>query len=318
MTVKTTSSSGAHSHTIDIVATDLSGIQGQITALDTRVKALESVKPVIPAPIPTPIPAPTTPAQRIVPFTPDQTAATLLALLADETIDVIEMATGTYHLKCMYININRTRPIVVRPATGATVVFSSADAYQAGQFHFGRDGSASNITMEGFTFDGYTLAQAAIIWVGNAHDITLNNMVVRNSHCNGTTAQPYHSWALYLSRDAGVTSSNITANNWTVDGSTRTMSALTMGGQSHVTATGWSVSHAYWAAYVANGYGITTDVILSDWTIVDTGNTGYEISQAIYIGNASGIISNMHLTKSGILYNVGTPKLIDGGGNTWA
>jgi uncharacterized repeat protein (TIGR02543 family) len=187
-----------------------------------------------------------------------------------------------------------------------------------GQFYFGNSGgTAGNITMEGFTFDGYTLGQVGIIWVGNAHDLTLNNMVVRNSRCNGTTAQPYHSWALYLSYDAGIHPSNITADNWTVDGSVRQMSAFTMNGGSHASATGWFVSSAYYAVYASGNWGPLTEFVLDDWRVRDSGATTWEGKYvSVYFEDASGQFSNMHATNSGVLLNMGMPQMTDGGSNS--
>jgi hypothetical protein len=255
--------------------------------------------------------------QRIVAFRPSQSAATFLALLRSESVDVIEL-NGTYHLPCVNIDIDRTRPVVVRPAVGAMVVFSgvNVDGSRA-QFEFGCHGVAGNITMQGLIFDGYTLGQQGIIYALNCHDITLNDMVVRNSRCNGTTAKPYHAWAIYLSSTLTAHSTNFTANRWTVDGSAREMSALQVYGGSHVTAVGWTVTNACLAVYASSDRGPLTDFVLDRWTICNTGALGWGTTNgvSVYIDNASGRFSNMRGTASGVLVNLGTPKLTDGGGN---
>ena len=252
--------------------------------------------------------------QRVISFTPSQTSSTFLALLGDESIDVIEL-NGTYSFAApIYIDIERTRPVVVRPAAGATVVFSGAKILGgAGQFEIGDHGRAGNITMQGFTFDGFILQQIGIIHIFNAHDITLNDMVVRNSGANGTTAAPYHSWAVYITSTATVIPTNITVNRWTIDGSARGMSALQVYGGSHITATGWSVAHAYFAIYACSDRGPLTDFVLSNWTISDTSSSG---NASVYFKSSSGTYSNLHATGSGALANSGTPNLIDGGGNS--
>jgi hypothetical protein len=259
-----------------------------------------------------------TPTQRVVSFTPSQASSVFLALLSDESVDVIEMAAGTYHLSYTIINIDRTRPIVVRPVAGATVILSGANIGGNPQFWFGLNSMAGNITMQGFIFDGYVLNQQGIVQAAECHDITLNDMVVRNSRCNGTDALPYHSWAIYIDATPTVFPTNFTANHWTIDGSAHQMSGLQVYGGSHITAIGWSVSHAYYAVYAnGNARGPLTDFILDGWTISDTGAPAWgsdNVSAAI--SYASGQFSNMHAISSGILLNQGTPRMIDGGGNS--
>jgi hypothetical protein len=266
---------------------------------------------------PVPTPAPTMPSQRIVSFTTSDTSSTLLRLLADESVDVIEMAAGTYHLSYMLININRTRPVVVRPAAGATVVLSGSAIGTDPQFEFGEGGTAGNITMQGLIFDGFILGQSGIVQAKDAHDIALNDMVVRNSRANGTSAQPCHAWAVYVSSNATTHVTDFTANRWTVDGSGCQMGALQVCGGLRVTATGWSVSNAYFAVYANRTQSPLTDFILDDWTISGSGAPMWASSKvSVYVENASGRFSNMHATSSGILLNAGTPKLTNMGGNS--
>ena len=257
-------------------------------------------------------------SQRVISFTPAQSGDTFLALLGEESIGVIEL-NGTYHLPCINIDIDRTRPIVIRPATGATVVLSGANVGSRAQFELGCHGVAGNITMQDLIFDGYMLGQQGIIYALDCHDIALNDMVVRNSRCNGITAAPYQSWAIYLSSTSTAHSTNFTANRWTVDGSAREMGALQVYGGSHVTAVGWSVTNACLAVYASSDRGPLTDFVLDRWTICNTGALGWGTTNgvSVYIDNASGRFSNIHATTaSGVLVNLGTPKLTDGGGNS--
>ena len=269
-----------------------------------------------PAPTPAPAPAPTTPTQYVVSFTPSQTSSAFLTLLRDESVDVIEL-NGTYDLPYTIINIDRTRPVVVRPAAGATVVMSGANNGTAPQFWFGLDGRAGNITMQGLIFDGFILGQQGIIQARDCHDITLNDMVVRNSRCNGTIAKPYHSWAIYLDSTLTLHATNFTANRWTIEDSARQMSALQVYGGDYVTASGWVVNGAYLAVYASSDRGPLTNFILDDWTIHDTGGSGWAQSNlSVVFQQSSGRFSNMRATDSGALFNQGTPMLADGGGNS--
>jgi hypothetical protein len=171
--------------------------------------------------------------------------------------------------------------------------------------------------MQGLIFDGFILGQVGIVHVSNAHNITLNDMVVRNSRANGTTAKPYHAWALYLSSTLTAQPTNFTANRWTVDGSGRQMSAFQVYGGNHVTAIGWSVANSYFAVYASDERGPTTDLVLDAWAIRDTHSAASGTDgESVSFRNASGRFSNMHATASGGLLNVGTPRMIDGGGNS--
>ena len=279
-------------------------------AFTTEQAALAVPSPVVPS-------SPATPIQKTVPFTTTDSSSAFKTLLADETVDVVEMAAGTYHLPYMVININRTRPVIVRPAAGATVILSGSQIGTDPQFGFGLGGTAGNITMQGMVFDGFILGQQGIIQALDTHDIALNDMVVRNSRCNGTTAQPYHSWAIYLSSTSTLHSTNFTANRWTVDGSSRQIGALQVYGGNHITATGWTVSNAYYAIYASSARGPLTDFVLDGWTVSNTGAPAWGTSNvSLAVENSSGTYSNMHATASGVLLNVGSPRLTNAGGNS--
>ena len=61
-----------------------------------------------------------------------------------------------------------------------------------------------------------------------------------------------------------------------------------------------------------------TDLVLDGWTISDTGGAAWgSPNVSVAMENAAGTYRNMHATGSGVLLNVGTPNMTDGGGNTW-
>jgi hypothetical protein len=240
------------------------------------------------------------------------TASQFVAAINDSSVDVIELAAGTYSPGGIKVNANRTRPVLVRPAAGATVVFANGtDA----AFTFGYGGVAANIALDGLIFDGYRIGSIGIIWLGNAHDIRLTNITVRNSQA---TSDPTMSWALYLSYDAGVGASSITADNWTVTGSGRGISALQVqyaALHSHVHMSGWNVSHCAFAIYAnANA----SDLVFSNWTITDCGVN----SSSVYFGRGFGPIvgsySNLRATSSYPLLNESNGGMVNAGGNTFS
>jgi hypothetical protein len=322
-TPKTSASSGSHTITKVVPKTATPAPLPIPPPVPSPVTPPPKVSPPIvvespPLPVAPPATSPATPAQHVVSFTPSQTAGDFLTLLGDESIDVIEMAGGTYRLSCIIINIDRTRPVVVRPVAGAVVVMSGTRVGTDPQFWLGLNGTAGNITMQGLIFDGFILGQQGIVQACDAHDITLNDMVVRNSRANPKYAEPNHAWAIYLAATATVSPTNFTANRWTVDGSARRMSGLLVYGGRHITAIGWSVSNAYYAVYASAKETHLTDFVLDGWTISDTGAPAWrEPDVSVAIEYASGRFSNMWATSSGVLLNFGTPRMTDGGGNTW-
>jgi hypothetical protein len=237
-----------------------------------------------------------------------------MALLSDMTVDVVEMAGGTYHWPYTIINIDRSRPIVVRPATGATVVFSGSNVGGDPQFSFGFGGTAGNITLSGVTFDGYVLASQGIVQILDAHDLTLSDIHVTNSRTNGTTGSPYRSWAAYLGQYGNpVRPQRITLDRWTVVATGRQMSALQVYGGDAIHASGWNVQSAYYAIYASGSNPAITDFHLDGWTITDTGGPAWgDPNVAVAMEDAAGIYSNMTLTGSGTIKNVGVPSMVAG------
>lgn len=245
-------------------------------------------------------------------FMPSQPSRVFLTLLSDPSVDVIEL-DGVYHLPYLIINIDRTRPVIVRPAAGATAVLSGASVGRDPQFSFGLGGVAGNIIMEGLVFDGFVLGQQGIVYALDCHDITLNDMVVRNCRADARYAQAYHAWALYLSSTATAHVTNFRADGWTIDGSDRRMSALQIYGGSHISVNRWSVANAYYAIFASSTRGPLTDFTVDDWSISTTGSSE---DVAVYIENSSGRYSNVRTTATGFFINIGRPKLVDGGGNS--
>jgi len=157
-------------------------------------------------------------------------------------------------------------------------------------------------------FDGFTIGRTGLFDLGNAHDITMNNIVVRN-----VTGPVAYSWALYLESDAGIGPSNVVANNWTVDGSSRTLGAFTIGhppGPRGVTVTGWHVTNASYAIYAGGSGNQASGVNISDWTIDSSG-----LDHSVVLVHTTGTIRNVHATNSGGP-EISLP-MVDAGGNTW-
>ncbi len=184
---------------------------------------------VAPTPTPTPTPSPTaSPTATPVP-TPTPTAsptpginsvrvtsvAGLLSTLADNTVDEIVVANGTYHTTAsstqaadsLWIGsqfASRTRPITVRAETTGGVTFDGGGANWGGiSFEEG----AHNQTWDGFHFANGLINQTGVVsfggYAGRAapHDITIRNITIdhtvhRVSPDHTTDHGVYFSYAL--------------------------------------------------------------------------------------------------------------------------
>lgn len=253
-------------------------------------------------------------------FTTSLTSAQLLTAMANETYDVIELAGGTYHLANTVINIDRKRPLIVRPAQGATVILNGSLAQPAGQFVFGLNGVAGNITMSDFTFDSWAFDQTGLCWIGNAHHITLNNMTVTNSI---GTVSAVTAYGLYVSHDGGAAGTDIVANGWTVTGGgSRAMSAAQVQGvdalHERVQLHNWTVTNCAYA-YVSTP-ALLTGLDMNHWTITNCGTAGFS---CLWQGPTSdpgaaivmGIYRNFTLTSSDPILADVPSGMVDGGGN---
>jgi hypothetical protein len=248
--------------------------------------------------------APTTDAAALVVVVlgPTATAAQIRAAITDDHNDVVELTAGTYSPGLIKIDVDRTRPVVVRPAAGAAgkVIWKQAST-GSGAFWIGQTGKAGNITIDGLVFDGFTLGDTGVLWVGYAHDLALTHITVRN-----TTGHAGYSWALYVSTDGSHGASNVVADDWVVEGGgVRSLSAM----QSYHTPNAkgvrmhrWKVKNVAYAVYAESD---ATGLDFSDWTIADSGHTTGAGNIAVYFANVKGTFANMHLTTSGTLKNVG-------------
>ena len=255
-------------------------------------------------------PPPDASTGKVVKLGPSATASQILAAIADNSVDVVELSAGTYSPGRVSVDVDRTRPVVVRPAGGATVIWKG-DSSGAGAFLFGLSSRAGRVTLDGLIFDGFNLGDTGVIWVGNAHDLALNHITVRNS-----TGHAAYSWALYLSTAGGVGPSNIVANDWVVAGAgTRSLSAMTSEHTPNAhgaTLHRWNVKNvalAVWAGSDATG------LDFADWTIDNAGWAAHA-NDAVWFQNVKGSFKNVNLTSSGPLQNV-SGTMTDLGGNTW-
>ena len=108
-------------------------------------------------------------------------------------------------------------------------------------------------------------------------------------------------------------STNVIANNWTVDGNGKQYSAFTIEhapGPQHVWLNGWHVTNVRYAIYSGGSASGAQDVNISNWTIDSAG-----MNYSVVLVGTPGTIQDVHATNSSgpeIL-----SPMVDAGGNTW-
>jgi hypothetical protein len=281
---------------------------------------------VVQAVAPTPPPTPPPPTGTVVQFpgTGPATPAALGVLMADLTTDIIEIAAGTYARWAMFLDVARpsTHPLLVRPASGAAVIWDGTGTDNTPPFRIGWDSLASYITFDpagtggSFKIQNYRIGAAGLVMGRYTDHITFNGVIVRGCYGSGT---PQVSHCIYLLTDGVHRGQHWTSNDWDVVGpSSRNLCGFqtdTSSGTNsydHVTANGWTVSLLHRAMFLWSN---PTDVNIDGWTIANCNSTVDN-----YPNHAQGVVSNCHATGSGPLapgsgdWRVGS--LTDGGGNT--
>ena len=183
-----------------------------------------------PIPIPTPTPTPTPANQKVVQVS---SIVALKTALADNSVDVIVVANGTYHVSpaeglspdSLWIGIgyaSRTRPITVRAATQGGVTFDGGNGGGYGGLMF--TGGAHDQTWDGFHFAHMVGGQTGIIVFGEdptlppPHHITLRHITLDASLHRQSTSD-INAQGIYFAQARGTGPHDLLLEDITVDGS---------------------------------------------------------------------------------------------------
>jgi hypothetical protein len=169
--------------------------------------------------------------------------ASLKTALANDSVDEIVVADGTYHISpsndegtdSLWIGADyadRTRPVIVRAATPGGVILDGggASGYSALSFEDG----AHDQTWDGFTFAHMTADQSGIVEIGGyvprrpPHHLTLRNLTITAS-CTGSATSasaPTVDHAVYIANAAGAGPHDILIEGLSVDGHGHLASAV--------------------------------------------------------------------------------------------
>jgi hypothetical protein len=254
-------------------------------------------------------------------------ASAFVTLCKDLTIDVIEMAGGTYPGWAAFLDVDRTsaHPLLIRPKAGAAVVWDGTGTTNTPPFRIGWSTKASYITFDpagtggSFTAQNYKLGKAGLIMGRYFDHLTFNGLIVRNvegGFGDGIPGQQQHTHAVYIMGGDG---KNWTSNDWDVVGpANKMLNGFQTDGAPNadgLIVKGWKVSSLNRAVYA---WSDPTGYVIDGWDIADCNVTidNNKGQQA-----AKGVVKNCKAVRSGPL----TPGqgwwgsqngLVDGGGNT--
>jgi hypothetical protein len=263
----------------------------------------------------------------IASFSAGGSSAAFLTLMADMTIDVIEMAAGTYAWTDVLLNIDRSsRPLIIRPAAGATVTFDGSGLGTAGMFYAGLGGYGSYFRFQGlvggvqkFVIQNYTINDTGLIWTGYVNQVEFSGFKVRT--CTGSFGDG-REHCMYVSSDGTHSAIGVTVNDWDVDPdvTNRTLCGLQIyhtPAVTNFTALRWKVNHCYWGFV---GRYTATNCTFDGWTITNTGKTVVNVGIPFDCQGPAGVVRNMTSTGSpaGPAPDIISSPMVDGGGNSWA
>ena len=233
-----------------------------------------------PTPSPTPTPRPTLPPGSLSVRVSSITG--LLSALADNTIDEIVVADGTYLVGnaaerqrgSLYVDkrfARRTRPIIVRAETTGGVTFDGGGGREYMGLAF--EEGAHDQTWEGFNFanmSGTPIEFGGFTPSAPAHDITLRDITLEAS-CHRASESSNQEQGIYFSNASGTGPHDLLLEGITVDGS----SSVSV----------WSAIHAY--------HGDATNPPASNVTIRGLTVTGTQ--NAIVLWNDTGVQRNWRI-----------------------
>lgn len=261
----------------------------------------------------------------------------LVNLMKNDSLDEILVTSATpawqakirqRSLVAQSVDVNRTRPIKIRFATG--VVLDGAGLSNGlGPFHLNTlvgSGSApadflTDVTIDfaGATMQGYALGQDAMVMVGSAKRIALLNPKIRTSTgiTNGSAGVYNQSHAFYIedgglgapAEDISIVDADV-ASNGTING-VQTFHNPTVADLTVLRGKWANLWHFLLLYGDASGILVDGAQVANVLAVVDADNTGSN--------HAAGTIRNVHSTGSPAWsYGAGlwkAPLLVDGGGN---
>lgn len=275
-----------------------------ITPAPTPVVTPPPTPVITPAPTPVITPTPTTPGIKSVRVT---SITSLLSTLADNTVDEIVVANGTYKVTragaqaadSLWIGsqfAGRTRPITVRAETKGGVTFDGNGTSYFGGLSF--NGGVHDQTWDGFNFaNGQPTETGVIVFGGyglaSPHHITLRNITMQSSIVASTTQNDH---LIYFSSDSP---HDILIEDYTATPGAGIQSALQFYHSPNVYNLTVRRMHVIGTNNAILMYdGTVHDVLIADSDIKDAKVTALNVSTT----GANVVLNNVISTNSGGVY----------------
>jgi hypothetical protein len=237
----------------------------------------------------------------------------LLAALADDAVDEIVVANGTYHVSpagsqkadSLWIGAafaGRSRAIAVRAETPGGVTFDGGGTTSLGGITF--VAGAHDQTWDGFVFANGTPSQTGVVVFGGyaglaaPHHITLRNITIGRSVTSTSTDASDH--AVYFSHAVGGPH-DILIDGLTVDGAGGLYSALHFFHSDSTNRNAWNVTVRHMQVSGTVEAVMLWDTTLRDIVIEDSTITGARKSAVRYEGGSAISIRRVTSTGSGQL-----------------
>lgn len=247
------------------------------------------------------------PAPSVLTIGPTTTVAQFKSAVANTAYDVVEMTAGTYPYRDVRLDYDRSsRPVTIRPAAGATVIFDGTGlgSLIGEVFTIGYNSACRNVVFDGstglFKFQNYNIGQTGLFSLYEWSDFAVKgNIQVRNmSHTPlDTTA-----WCVYIiSGSSGnpqrnVRSQRLELGNWDIICDTTNRS---VGGFQCYQTNGYGPDHVNIHDCTINytkvaflGWGDATDVNVTNVT-ADNNDKSVSIQNTI-----AGVMTNFVATNS--------------------
>jgi hypothetical protein len=248
-------------------------------------------------------------------MTSASTSSAFETATANMAIDVIELAAGTYHWSHVRVDTDRsTRPLTIRPAAGATVIFDGTGAGTVNEvFTIGYVSAVKNVRFDGspgrFKFQNYTLQSTGLVHTFEVDDFEFSHVDCTAISAYGGTSG-FTEWAVYVSTIRSHRAQRLRFDDWSVNpGST-----LVNGFQCYdgsfgpdvVNCQGWVVNGAGVASLI---WGNGTGFYQSGWTITSClynrshQNVGGSPTGFMNSSSATSTTNTSILTAPGITYS---------------
>jgi hypothetical protein len=268
----------------------------------------------------------------ILTLNPGATAAQIIAAHSNMNIDIVEFTAGTYsNIRMDIKNINRsTRPLTLRPAAGAAVVFDGGGGgIQSGFLRYGSNQGPTPTSVTSyftwdttgtggsFTIQNYSIGSDGIINIAWVDHIILNGFTL-----TGNTGTPAFSHSLYFNSDGVHRGQNVTANNWTITGDAgKTLTGFQTYHNpnfTNVTCRNWTVTLLNRWAFID---GDAQNVLVDGWNGTSCTHSIDCVNQPGTGDTATGTVSNSngHTSCGGVVQGADTwlsSLITNGGGNT--